>query len=122
MGDLSANFSEREFRCPCCDASKINMGFIDKLQFAREQIGKSMTITSGYRCFSHNRTVGGSDNSSHVIGLAADISCTNSSDRMLFLSIFPEFFNRIGVTSKFIHVDIDDAKAPDVLWLYPPKK
>ena len=122
MGDLSANFSEREFRCPCCDASKINMGFIDKLQFARERIGKSMSINSGYRCFSHNRTVGGSDNSSHVIGLAADISCTNSSDRMLFLSILPEFFNRIGVTSKFIHVDVDDAKSPDVLWLYPPKK
>ena len=122
MGDLTANFSSSEFRCRCCDESKISMRFVEKLQFARELVGKSMTITSGYRCFNHNRTVGGSDNSSHVIGLAADISCTNSSDRMLFLSIFPDFFNRIGVTSKFIHVDIDDAKAPDVLWLYPPKK
>jgi len=41
---------------------------------------------------------------------------------MILLSILPEFFNRIGIASNFIHVDIDESKAPDVLWVYPPKK
>ena len=122
MGDLTDNFSNYEFRCPCCEESEIDFGFVDRLQLVRDSVGHSMTINSGYRCYNHNRDVGGVDDSAHRKGLAADIRCSSSSERMLFLSIFPEFFNRIGIASNFIHVDIDESKAPDVLWLYPPKK
>jgi zinc D-Ala-D-Ala carboxypeptidase len=122
MGDLTVNFSSYEFRCPCCEASDIDVEFVDRLQFARDRIGKSMSINSGYRCYNHNRDVGGVDDSAHRKGLACDIRCSSSSDRLLYLSILPEFFNRIGVASNFIHVDLDESKAPDVLWLYPPKK
>jgi uncharacterized protein YcbK (DUF882 family) len=122
MGDLTTNFSRDEFKCPCCDASKINVGFVLRLQLARDAIGQSMAINSGYRCKSRNEAVGGVESSAHRRGLAADIRCLNSSDRMLFLSILPDFFTRIGVASNFIHVDIDESKSPDVMWLYPPKK
>ena len=122
MGDLTTNFSKDEFKCPCCDVSGINVGFVLRLQLARDRIGQSMTINSGYRCLSRNRAVGGVDSSSHCQGLAADIRCTNSVDRMVLLSILPEFFNRIGIASNFVHVDIDESKAQHVLWGYPPKK
>ena len=122
MGDLTTNFSRDEFKCPCCDASDINVGFVLRLQLARDAIGKSMAINSGYRCKSRNEAVGGVESSAHRKGLAADIRCLNSSDRMALLSILPDFFTRIGVASNFIHVDIDESKSPDVMWLYPPKK
>ena len=122
MGDLTTNFSRDEFKCPCCDASEINVGFVMRLQLARDAIGRSMAINSGYRCKSRNEAVGGVESSAHRRGLAADIRCLNSSVRMALISILPDFFTRIGVASNFIHVDIDESKSPDVMWLYPPKK
>tara|TARA_R110000824_G_scaffold54726_3_gene151171 strand:- start:1142 stop:1510 length:369 start_codon:yes stop_codon:yes gene_type:complete len=122
MGDLTANFSSHEFRCACCETSNMDIEFVDRLQFVRDVIGKSLKINSGFRCFSHNRTVGGADNSSHLTGVAADIRCTTSADRMVLLNVLPDYFNRIGIASKFIHVDIDTSKASDVLWLYPHRK
>jgi zinc D-Ala-D-Ala carboxypeptidase len=121
MGDLTDNFSRGEFKCPCCDVSDINVGFVLRLQLARQRIGKGMSINSGYRCKSRNEAVGGVESSAHRKGLAADVRCSNSSDRMLFLSIFPEFFTRIGIASNFIHVDIDESKHQNVIWVYPPK-
>jgi len=100
----------------------MDIEFVDRLQFVRDVIGKSLKINSGFRCFSHNRAVGGADNSSHLTGVAADIRCTTSVDRMLLLNVLPDYFNRIGIASRFIHVDIDTSKASDVLWVYPHRK
>ena len=122
MGDLTANFSSHEFRCACCETSNMDIEFVDRLQFVRDVIGKSLKINSGFRCFSHNRAVGGADNSSHLTGVAADIRCTTSADRMVLLNVLPDYFNRIGIASRFIHVDIDTSKASDVLWVYPHRK
>ena len=45
----------------------------------REAYGKPIRVTSGYRCPKLNRLVGGSPNSQHMRGEAADIVvCTNS--------------------------------------------
>lgn len=40
----------------------------------REKYGKPITVSSGYRCQELNKIVGGSKNSQHVKGLAADIT------------------------------------------------
>jgi zinc D-Ala-D-Ala carboxypeptidase len=42
------------------------------LEEVRALLGKPMLITSGYRCPELNRAVGGSKNSAHVQGFAAD--------------------------------------------------
>lgn len=39
----------------------------------REAYGKPIIVTSGYRCEELNRLIGGSKNSQHRIGMAADI-------------------------------------------------
>lgn len=39
----------------------------------REHYGKPIKITSGYRCATLNKLVGGSPTSAHVIGYAADL-------------------------------------------------
>lgn len=46
------------------------LGVLDGL---REHYGKPIKITSGYRCATLNKLVGGSPTSAHVIGYAADL-------------------------------------------------
>ena len=54
----------------------------DVLEPAREEYGKAMIISSGYRCEELNKAVGGAKTSLHMQGLAADIVC--SEPRKLF--------------------------------------
>lgn len=48
----------------------------DVLEPAREEYGKAMIISSGYRCEELNKAVGGKPNSQHLTGCAADIVCS----------------------------------------------
>lgn len=43
------------------------------LQRLRDKFNKPININSGYRCELHNSVIGGSKNSQHKLGLAADI-------------------------------------------------
>lgn len=43
------------------------------LQPLRDAYGKPIVVTSGFRCYSLNKAVGGSKTSDHMIGCAADI-------------------------------------------------
>lgn len=48
----------------------------DVLEPAREEYGKAMIISSGYRSEQLNKAVGGAKNSQHMTGCAADIVCS----------------------------------------------
>lgn len=123
MGDLTKNFSIKEFACGCgCGLSDINNYLVTLLQKARDIHPTPIRITSGIRCPQHNRNVGGSESSSHLAGLAVDIACPNSRTRYTLLKALVEHFERIGIADNFIHVDIDPAKVVEVAWKYPPKK
>ena len=45
------------------------------LELVRALLGQPIIITSGFRCEDLNREVGGSENSQHKIGQAADFTC-----------------------------------------------
>ena len=74
---LSANFRVREFDCNgsgCCSQTKIDPQLVDYLQKIRDYFGKSVNISSGYRCPKHNGNVANAaKNSRHMQGMAADI-------------------------------------------------
>jgi uncharacterized protein YcbK (DUF882 family) len=115
------HFTFNEFDSPDIEGSGIKMdkAFLDMLDFAREIYGKPMKINSGFRTAQHNAKVGGKKESSHLKGLAADISCTTSVDRWDLLdSLIKAGFNRIGIGNTFIHIDCDPEKAPFVIWTY----
>lgn len=56
---------------------KIDPYLINLLQVMRDMLGRGMKVTSGYRCAKHNKAVGGSLNSDHLKGKAADILCVD---------------------------------------------
>ena len=115
------NFSINEFDSPDLVGSGelMDKDFLSMLEYARNLANTSFVITSGYRTESHNKKVGGVSNSSHRIGKAADISCTDSRKRsQIITALLMAGFSRIGVASSFIHVDNDDSKSQDVIWTY----
>lgn len=114
-------FSYNEFDSPDEEGSGRNMDYdlLNMIDKARELYGKPIVVTSGFRTESHNKKVGGVSSSSHLKGLAIDVACVRSKDRFEMLTALMEVgFNRIGVGSTFIHVDIDKNKSQNVIWTY----
>jgi uncharacterized protein YcbK (DUF882 family) len=112
-------FKIEEFACSCCGKNEIDPQFVKKLDDARRLAKIPFIITSGYRCEKHNKEVGGSPNSSHLKGIAVDISCQTSTSRYLIVNaLIRAGFNRIGIAKDFIHCDIDKDKPQEVIWVY----
>lgn len=84
MGNLSENFSRREFNCrgsetkgghpgDLCGDDTVDAELILILEDVRQHFGgKPVKITSGCRCPVHNRHEGGKVGSFHLSGKAAD--------------------------------------------------
>ena len=116
----SKYFSKSEFKCggKIC-YHKMNTGWIDMLDVARELAGVPFIITSSFRDTETNLKAGGKPNSAHLRGNAVDIACESSQDRILIIdALIMAGFNRIGVAKTFIHADIDELLPQDVMWLY----
>ena len=81
---LSTNFTSTEFDCHgsgCCSSTLINPELVKYLQKIREHFNAPITITSAYRCLTHNSRVGGATGSRHTKGDAADIVVKGVSPR-----------------------------------------
>lgn len=67
-------FQEKEFTCKCgCGMNNIDLRLVKVLDNIREHFGKPVIVTSGCRCVTHNKAVGGVQGSRHVLGKASDI-------------------------------------------------
>jgi uncharacterized protein YcbK (DUF882 family) len=114
-------FKLSEFDSPDLPGSgfEMNEEFLHMLDAARKIYGKPMHVNSGYRTETHNKKVGGVSSSSHLKGLAADISCKSLNDRFnMIQALLKAGFKRIGVAGSFIHVDNDKNKSQNVMWTY----
>ena len=79
MGDLTAHFSRGEFACPdgCglgLEDHAPDQALLERLEELRGIVGRPIWVNSGFRCAPKNRAVGGSRNSQHLTGRAADIA------------------------------------------------
>ena len=120
-------FKLSEFDCPFEEGSgsKMNYTFLEKLDQARGLAGIPFKITSGYRTKEYNedlikRGYKASKNSSHLKGLAADISVKDSKSRFIVInSLLLAGFTRLGISDTFIHVDLEiEEKTQNVIWTY----
>ena len=118
---MKSYFTYSEFDSPDFPDSGRNMDstFLRMLNHARQIAGIPFKINSGFRTEEHNKKVGGSENSSHLRGFAADIHATSSTYRYEILSaLIKAGFYRIGIANTFIHVDSDPTKTQKVIWTY----
>lgn len=116
---LSENFNSLEFDCHgsgCCSETIINPKLVEYVQKIRDHFGKSITVTSGYRCPTHNKRIGGATGSRHSKGDAADIVVSGVAPREV-----AKYAESIGIKGiglyetnadgHFTHVDTRDVKS-----------
>lgn len=121
---MTKNFKVSEFACQCgCGFNDIDIELVRRLQEARNLFGESIVVTSGCRCLKHNRNIGSNDTSSHVKGLASDVTCKDPNKFNLIKLAYclgRAGFKRIGINTekKFIHIDIDKEKTQDMIFPY----
>lgn len=116
---LSKNFSVYEFQCKgsgCCSIVLIDDLLWKYVQMIRDHFGAKVTITSGYRCPTHNRNVGGATGSRHGKGQAADIVVAGVAPRKVAAYCESIGIKGIGLyeTLKdgyFVHIDTRTTKS-----------
>ena len=69
-----SHFARGEMRCPCCGRGAVALALVLALEDLRSLYGRPVRITSGWRCQTHNREVGGHPQSRHLVGCAADLA------------------------------------------------
>ena len=104
------HFVLEEFQCKCCrelPVDGMNPVLLEALDQLREEYGKPIYVSCGYRCPSHNAEVGGVSNSQHLLGNAADIYVDGNYEDFYNLVLDSGLFDGVGSypCSEFIHVD-----------------
>lgn len=110
---LSKHFKRSEFACKCgCGFDVVDVELLGILEQVRQQFGP-VTITSGCRCRSHNKAIGGAKKSQHIIGKAADIKVSYCSPDKIAKYLRKKYPNKygIGLYPGWLHVDVRQAKA-----------
>lgn len=111
------HFTKDEFKCHCGCGVKMNRDFVFRVDSLRARLGFPLVVTSGYRCEEWNKKVGGSPNSKHIQGLAADLKIVSSNHRYEVLKeVFSMHFAGIGIADNFVHIDDRDSNL--VSWTY----
>lgn len=118
MGDISKNFSYKEFEKSDTAISlgidnKIKEGLIKDnikelvlniLQPLRDAWGQPLFINSGYRCLKVNEAVGGVPTSQHVLGQASDVGCSNPYEVAKLVKRMNLDFDQMGIYPSFVHL------------------
>ena len=120
LGHITEHFKLEEFICPCCDMLKVVPGFflhVARLEEMRQELGFGLIVNSGYRCEKHNKEVGGSPRSWHLL-FATDIRPEVYEEHLLkeiYKVALLQKWGGIGLyTDKgFVHLDL---RPDEVRW------
>ena len=117
MSSVSQYLTLAEYRCGHCDALPPSLDLediafpfqilFDSFDFIREEWGKPIFVTSGYRCPIHNGYISGSVLSAHQWGLALDLDCDGIDEVYELADVIQELCPdlRRGRYDGFIHID-----------------
>lgn len=81
----------------------------------REKYGKPISVNSGYRCVALNKAVNGSKNSSHLKGLAADITAGSTTENKILFDLIIQMnlpFDQLIDENNFRWVHVSFSKNP----------
>ncbi|MBQ3586262.1 MAG: DUF882 domain-containing protein [Synergistaceae bacterium] len=83
MAKDTEHFKVSEFTCKCgCGHNPIDQRVIDMAETIRQALDVPVRVNSGCRCEKHNAKSGGVKGSKHVLGKAADLSCSLGAVKM----------------------------------------
>ena len=106
---LSPNFRRGEFACKCgCGFATPDAELLGVLEEIRGYFNEPVTINSACRCESYNSNVGGSTNSAHLMGIAADIVVGDTKPEKVgewLRDYYPDRYGRKAYDA-FTHVDV----------------
>lgn len=111
-GELQAskNFKVKEFHSRNNSTIVLSTELISRLQQLRDSLGAPINVNSGFRTQPHNTSVGGSVNSAHLLGAAADIWTPKMGALEFAEFIRMNFDNRVAIgahpESKYVHFDV----------------
>lgn len=114
-------FEPAEFDSPDNPGSgqHMQMEFVAVLDEVRHACAFPFRITSGFRTPQQNQRCGGAVNSAHLRGYACDIDAQTSRHRFAIVAAaMAHGITRIGVGSRFVHLDNDPSKPNRLIWLY----
>lgn len=119
----SRYFSEQEFRkCdPPCDRESMDQDFLDMMDDIRRRARIPLVINCAYRSRAYDIAKGRSGNSAHTFGLAVDIRCNTSQNRLKIVKAALECgITRIGIGKNFVHIDMGERVGlpANVIWHY----
>lgn len=118
---VSDHFYSTEFDCHgggCCSQTIVNEKLVEYLEKIREHFNAPITITSPYRCPTHNSrpSVGGAPGSRHTKGDAADIVVKGVDPRTV--AQYAESIGILGIglyetsaDGHFVHIDTRDYRS-----------
>ena len=119
---ITNNFNLQEFDSKCGREmpSQVVTNIIElakNLQVLRDEVKKSIQITSGYRSPEHNAKVKGAKLSQHITGMAADIKVSGMTPKQVAEVIERLIAEKkmkeggIGIYKTWVHYDIRNIKA-----------
>jgi uncharacterized protein YcbK (DUF882 family) len=101
-------FERREFACKCgCGLDTVDAELLDALVDIRTHFGQPVIVSSGCRCKTYNKRIGGADHSYHMIGRAADIFIPGISPAEIYMYADLMFTKVFGIIhyENFVHID-----------------
>lgn len=109
---LSPHFNRDEFACKCgCGRDTVDVRLLQLCEAVRAFVQNPVVVTSGFRCEEYNDRVGGSKESQHKEGKAADLLVDNPKEVFAYLDRrYPNRYG-FGLYEDFIHVDCRGRKA-----------
>ena len=90
---------------------------IDNLNVLRQELGSPLYVNSGYRSPEHNKNIGGSLNSQHLTGKAADIRSNEYTPKQIkdkieeLIKVGKMKQGGLSAYNTFVHYDIRGNKA-----------
>lgn len=118
---MSKYFSAIEFqKCdPPCKITDMQPEFLELLDRIREKAGIPLVLNCAYRSRAWDLRKGRSGNSAHTKGLAVDIRCNSSANRMkIVAAAIACGITRIGIGKTFVHLDADKSLPQNVMFDY----
>jgi len=117
MGNLTKNLSRSEFKCSCgCGFDTVDVDTVRVIQEVCDHFDCSVRVTSGCRCAAHNASVGGTKNSQHLRGRAADCQFIYDGSPIdpetIYQYLISEYDREygFGLYSTFNHIDTRSGK------------